>query len=140
LKVLRPYGSIGPLDWQNRDGTEFGGEGLDLFSVSNQIRTYTEEAQSEDIRNIKSAIDAARTIVILGFGYHKQNIDVLSLAGGTNPRRIFMTTYGIPEENYAEIQIAVQNSMQSHLSPQYYNHGALTFMIRLRPSLVMAVS
>jgi hypothetical protein len=140
LRVLRPYGSIGPLDWQNASGIALGGEIIKLVSISSRIRTYTEEVQSEDIANIKAAIEAAHTIVVLGFGYHKQNVEILSHTGANKPRRIFMTTYAIPEENYPELEVAIQACMRSTLHPQNYNHAAMGFMVRLRPSLVMATS
>jgi hypothetical protein len=108
--------------------------------MSSRIRTYTEEAQSEDIRSIKSAINAARTVVILGFGYHKQNISILSHDGANSLRHIFMTTYTIPNENHAEIQNVVQSSMKSVFNPRNYTHAAYGFMVNLRPSLVIATS
>jgi hypothetical protein len=140
LKVLRPYGSIGPLDWQDSPGTAFGGEANNLLSIADRIRTYSEEEESGDAGNIKSAITTARTIVILGFGYHKQNIDILRIPGGINSRNIFMTTLGISEDNDDDIANAVRVCMQSQIPPRNYKYEGSTFMVRLRPSLVMATS
>src|SRR5262249_42731366 len=47
LKVLRPYGSIGPLDWQNRDGTEFGGEGLDPFLCQTKLEPIPKKPRAK---------------------------------------------------------------------------------------------
>ena len=140
LKVLRPYGSIGPLDWQEAGGTAFGGEFGDLHSVADRIRTYTEEAQSDDLQKIKSVIAAAQTIVILGFGYHQQNIEILRIPGGASPRRIFMTTHNIYDANNADIMNAVRGCMQSQMNPHPFDLRAAEFMVSLRPALVMATS
>jgi hypothetical protein len=140
LKVLRPYGCIGPLDWQDSSGTAFGGEATDLHSIANGIVTYTEEARSDDMRGIKTAISAAKTIVILGFGYHRQNIDLLRISGAVNPRTIFMTTYHIFDGNDDDLINAIQVCMQTQLPPRNYDRLAAEFMVRLRPSLVMATS
>ena len=50
LKVIRPYGCVGPLDWQQRGGVPFGPSddgGHDLFELANKIRTFTEQCETD---------------------------------------------------------------------------------------------
>jgi hypothetical protein len=74
LRVVRPYGSLGKLDWR-RPGTHIGGLLDDaLFAKADQIRTFT-EAHQEDLKvQVTQAIDQSELVLVLGFGFHSQNM------------------------------------------------------------------
>lgn len=76
--VYHPYGSIGPLPWQN-EGTKFGdGEYIEaLQSASRRLRTFNEEAEYESVELVGSVIAAAETLIFLGFHFHSQNMELL---------------------------------------------------------------
>jgi hypothetical protein len=119
LEILRPYGKVGPLDWQSDVGVVFGSEinhdDDSLFSTASSIRIYTEslprlvhidryapyEIQYPTIRSkITSALREADVVVFLGFGFHEQNMDLLRGAEIGKGTLIFATAYGIHEENF----------------------------------------
>jgi hypothetical protein len=79
LKQIRPYGSIGNLPWQENPGPPFGGSegGDDLFSIAESIRTYTEQQHKGTEQKIDQALESARLVIFLGFGYHPQNMRLL---------------------------------------------------------------
>src|SRR5258708_17729494 len=106
LKIFYPYGWVGPLGWEGRDTTaDFGASNYDLNNVANRIKTYNEDPDGASIDEIRNAIDRAQAIIVLGFGFHRQNIDLLN---ATNPsgmnKHLFMTAHGIDEENHEGIK------------------------------------
>jgi hypothetical protein len=105
LKIIRPYGKIGRLLWEDGNAVPFGAdiemEHQKLFSLSNNVRTYTEQNLSDMLRNeIKSAMNKARLVVFLGFGFHQQNMKILQASTSEGWRRILGTVSGIEAENY----------------------------------------
>lgn len=83
VKVLHPYGSLGELHYRREapNIVAFGDpdERADPLSMSDRIKLYTEQATKEGtITEIKSAIAAAGTLVFLGFGFHDQNMKLIT--------------------------------------------------------------
>jgi hypothetical protein len=118
LKTIRPYGSVGPLPWQADDGVvpfghDFGSDHDRLFQVSSNIRTFTEQAAGDVRPQIQAAIAQASVIVILGFGFHQQNMELLTSAqpGG---KRIFATVFSIDGENYESLKINIRHTFRDN--------------------------
>jgi hypothetical protein len=68
LKVIRPYGSIGKLDWEEQSGIRFGGNNNpdEASQVANNIRTFTEQIQEETVpASINEALENASLVVFL---------------------------------------------------------------------------
>jgi hypothetical protein len=91
LRIIRPYGSVGALPWQSESGVLFG-EAVDdvdsgdrISELSKSIRTFTEQNLSSDVGSeIQNVIQNARVIVVLGFGFHQQNMQLLSASSPSN--------------------------------------------------------
>ncbi len=63
LEVVRPYGSLGMLPWQQSDGIAYGSssESNNVLRAALSIRTYTEGIRGLDLqRKIASVMEAAR--------------------------------------------------------------------------------
>ena len=60
-----------------------------------RIRTFTESVQSDVGGKVKDAVAWAETLVILGFGYLDQNIQLLSPYSESVCNRVFSTAYGM---------------------------------------------
>lgn len=103
--IVHAYGQVGRLPWQTRsrgvdDPVPFGGpQNQDsmtaLADVANGIKTYTETADSGVADTIKGLMTSAETIVFMGFGYLKQNLELLRPIGTPNVKRILGTAYGL---------------------------------------------
>jgi hypothetical protein len=83
LNIYHPYGSVGDLPWQSREGIEFGAEtdefGRLLLKSSSRIRTFNEEVEdSTKIEEIQSAMSNANRVIFLGFHFHQQNVDLIT--------------------------------------------------------------
>jgi hypothetical protein len=80
LKILHPYGSLGLLEWQG--GTNplpFAPTDFDVGEVAKGIKTYTEENTGPQLAEIKTVLKNAAVVLILGFGFHVQNIQLLTV-------------------------------------------------------------
>lgn len=82
LPVHRPYGSVGRLPWQAGDApaVEFGCPEPQLVAdVSSSLRTFTEQVSDESaLHAMRAAVSSADRIVFLGFGFHRQNVELIA--------------------------------------------------------------
>lgn len=104
LKVWHPYGSLGKLcpEGYSKDGLAFGfAEPISADQLSNKIKTFTEqEAISEgELDAVRNCLSEADTVVFLGWGFHTQNIQILSPKRPTDrkARRVIATSLGLSE-------------------------------------------
>lgn len=97
VSFIHPYGYLGALPWRSSDGAvALGTANLsDLAGMIPRIRTFTESVQSDVGGKVKDAVAWAETLVILGFGYLDQNIELLSPPSRTVSNRVFSTAYGM---------------------------------------------
>lgn len=115
LKVIHPYGSLGLLPWQSTgDAVEFGRGADDHYLVrraSRSLSTFTETVRSEVATEIQTAINEADQICFNGFGYIKQNMELLHRDNSTPPRRVLMNTYKMPDPERTLAIEAVRNAL-----------------------------
>lgn len=105
LKVLHPYGSLGALTGNNSVPYGANYDRINVFEVAERIRLYTEQIQEQDqtIPEIKRTIGDAQRIVFLGFGFHRQNMEIIKPSTPT-ARSIVGTAFGLSEEDREIIQ------------------------------------
>jgi hypothetical protein len=150
LKMFRPYGTVGNLEWQQQDGpsiphvpfgAEIGGDHNRLFSISTGIRTFTEQ-HTLNITEIQQVMDRARMVVFLGFGFHEQNLKLLQVTRAEPWRRAFGTTMHMNPENKPTMQTAIQNSVGCGAEgmPLLLDWRAHVLLNQLRPALMAAAS
>lgn len=102
MRILRPYGSIGPLPWQDRTtGIPYGSDNVrHVVSAAGDLRTFTEQNRHDDKleADIRTALTNAALVIFLGFGFHSQNMRLLKIPERRRVAgRIFATTYGMPD-------------------------------------------
>jgi hypothetical protein len=100
LKVLHPYGSLGPLPSGPGDaGVSFGADvsTTNAGQMFDGIKTFSEQPSLAD--EIQQTTSAANNIVILGFGYHKPNVDLLRITtrDAIDTKRVYGTALGLAE-------------------------------------------
>lgn len=111
LKMLRPYGSVGQLS----DNMPFGCDPnyVDLISSSRGIRTFTEQMGSTEMRDrIREAVTEADTLVCLGFGFHKQNLDLIMSDIEPKSRRVFCSAFGFSNTDVGDIEIDLMRRLR----------------------------
>lgn len=77
IPITHVYGDLGPLDT-----TEFGNTLDDAWIAAHRnIRTIFEvESKDEKLEPIRETILKAKRIYLIGFGYHRENIELLGLS------------------------------------------------------------
>ncbi len=115
LKIIKPYGSLGPLPWEGAaGGVPYGEANFGLASEGSRISTYTEGIGAPGLKeSIFGALTASRLVVILGFGFHRQNLEILT--SDPKPafrRKVIATAKTIKEANFP--------TMKKTLSSKFY--------------------
>jgi hypothetical protein len=106
LKVIHPYGDIGRLPWQHKDGFSFGftANRANMEFMASRIKTFTEQIEEQDVLfAIHREVEVADTLVFLGFSYHPENMRLLNLGEHCKTERIFGTAFGLSPSNVEEI-------------------------------------
>lgn len=111
LSIVHPYGAVGRLPWQGGNWTvPFGdGDRRDLNRVAEEIYLFTEQRSDPDfVKFIDDHVPLAERILFLGFGYYKQNLDLIS-------RRLEVqceiagSSFGLSPVDISSISRAVRN-------------------------------
>ncbi len=119
LKVFRPYGVVGKLDWQdnNLQSVPYGSDNADLSNLYRGIKTFNEQIHDESvISSIKKLIEEAETIVFLGFAYHRQNTELLRIVERSQVKRILGTAFGLSNSDCIEIKNELISTFALHRS------------------------
>jgi len=111
LKMIRPYGGLGTSLPAVHGHLAFGYHShADFFELINRIRTYTESAV-HDSNILEDALHRAELILILGFGFHAQNLNLLRL---DQPReaRVIATVKNLDRANLVDITDALIRTLR----------------------------
>jgi hypothetical protein len=121
LEVIRPYGSVGPLDWQDMSGgIGFGDTNISsekLFELATSIRTFTEQCEVHLPKQIETVLNSAEVLIVVGFGFHLQNMELIKplppASGRSTPpnRRGFVTVKGVDEQNRRLVERELTKSL-----------------------------
>ncbi len=102
LIILHVYGQIAPLKWQNPDDYIDYKQNINeslLERSSNNIRTIYEEKENPELIEAKNLLQQAEQIFFLGFGFNKENMEVLGLPELIQPRcQVYGTAFNMIEE------------------------------------------
>jgi len=113
LNMIRPYGSIGALSFNNSDQHSFGAASyFDPFTRIDAMRTYTEQRPLHDTDVLQAALVDARMIVFLGFGFHATNIDLLQTGSRKSGAAVLGTIKGIHRENHDVIRARIKTNLR----------------------------
>jgi hypothetical protein len=97
LRIIHPYGQVGKYRPLGR-GVPFGVGSADYRTLSEQIKTYTEQIAAADLMGqIAAEMMKAECIVFLGFAYHSQNMRLLTLPAPLQPKYVFGTASGMSD-------------------------------------------
>jgi len=99
LPIYHPYGSLGPLPWEDAfNNVEFGNIDADLSSAAKRLRTFTEQIEDgEELAAMRQALSEAKHIVFLGFAYHPQNMTLLQRGVQGSATRVYGTAVGLSD-------------------------------------------
>ncbi|MBN8844558.1 MAG: hypothetical protein J0H88_15065, partial [Sphingomonadales bacterium] len=116
VRFIHPYGSLGSIFPGAAEYVPFGSGEFDLITVASRIKTFSESCDLQ--AQIRRAVAQADTLIFLGFGFHAQNIELLSVASdfGTNDppthQRVFATTKGMSKSDAAVVAEQVGQALR----------------------------
>jgi hypothetical protein len=115
--VIHPYGAVGPLPWRDaKRGVAFGyhAKGEELLSIAmKRIVTFTESFEDSAMRDrIETDVGKAETVIFLGFGFHRQNMDLLTAPNKTQIRNIFATAVGVSDSDLCQLSEEVSRALR----------------------------
>ena len=74
-----------------------GSDGLDYSKIGKRLQTFTESVRSQIADNVAEAVHSADTLLVLGFGYLDQNLQLLRSLTKGNAQRAISTAYGVSD-------------------------------------------
>jgi hypothetical protein len=113
LTIFHPYGTVGDFLGSSLTLPSFGGD-ADAVSLSDGIRTYTEEVQQgEELKKIRATVAEAHTVIFIGFAFYEQNMDLICPGRETNVARAFATVDGVDAHDVGVVRHRIRNTIRS---------------------------
>lgn len=109
IPIYHVYGVLGELPWQNRNGYEYGLSLKDLYwgniqKLAENVDMVFEKNQL-DFDIMGQALENAKRIFFLGFGYSRPNLEVLRISQYLNPfQNIYGTAIGLSDTYISETE------------------------------------
>jgi len=143
LNIIRPYGTLGSIKLEP-GSLSFGNTNLvAAFNALTRIRTFTESEALHDKEQLRSAMSAASMFIFLGFGFHRQNLELLSVLQELNVRsdvQVLATVFGVESANLAQLRAALFDLLKVHELQIFLLEKTAGQMLRdLRLKITMAV-
>lgn len=143
LTIIRPYGTLGSIVPGAASFLKFGAPPpADLFEVIGRIRTFTENDTLHDKEKLSSALHGASLIAFLGFGFHPQNLKLLTLPPDQQLRRVkvLATVLGVHEANLHDLTSTLHSSLRvDGQLVETHAMAASEILQKLRMKITMAV-
>lgn len=133
LTIHHPYGSVGPLPWQDNQAPVYFGNPsvgeVSPWNAASKIKTFTEGVGSNEHAAIQQAVLEAEMVIFLGFGFHHLNMSLLTPTGGSQPpifdgqKRYFGTVFERSKSDREILQSKIEalcrvnGSMRIDLAP-----------------------
>jgi len=111
IKVIHVFGKVAPLEWQDRNGVEYRQEinSVNADELIKNLRTIYEGMENPELKEAKDLIGKAKSIYFLGFGYAKENLDVLGIPEILSTGQlVYGTALGLTERKIQEVRSVLQ--------------------------------
>jgi len=103
LNIIHPYGTVGRLPWQKVEAPdcEWGTEQpWNIHNLAQQIRTSADVMRDHQmLLKIRGMVSSSKRIVMLGFGFQPQNVDILIDYSMSHDPELVATVYGLSQTN-----------------------------------------
>jgi|ERR1700722_347809 len=141
LNIIRPYGTLGSIVTGAPSFLKFGSSPpSDPFDMIDRIRTFTESDVLHDKEQLSGALLGAALIVFLGFGFHAQNLKLLTLSPNQQRRRakVLATVFGVHPANLTELTPKLGSALRLDESVETYTMTASELLQKLRMKIDIA--
>jgi hypothetical protein len=133
LDVIHPYGAVGALSWERRDTPKlaFGDDRLswrDLEIAASGIRTFTEQKHDpDDVARMLGALVTADQIAFLGFGFHEQNMRLLTPTAPARASSVFATVFEQSGQDAEVSKREIVQTLAGQAAPHMKTERAISF-------------
>lgn len=104
LKLIHIFGTISPLPWQENGGLLYKKDKV-YFADAKNIDIIYNKTDDPSILETKKLIRKVKVIFFLGFGYAKENLELLDFPHILQPdQKVFGTTYGFISKEVRDIK------------------------------------
>lgn len=139
LNIHYIYGSIGEYRIKSSVETSFGSplNAHNCLSLVDKIQTFTEGRDAQDREALAVAIDGAKELYFLGFGFNKLNLDRIFPTNGFACRSVFATTLGQPELAISQIDAYLGRKLGQYTktgSRDWFRMGSALITLKSIPS------
>lgn len=139
LNIIHPYGTLGSLET-----VPFGTRDADYWSISDNLKTFSESAGTDIDEKIRAAIIAAEQMVFLGFSFGQQNMDLMTaveLNPGNEGKPAFASGFGLYNQQVVQVTRQIER-LYGHPLDYYSPADLSTFTsievnVKARPLLDM---
>lgn len=123
-EFIHIYGAIGPLpEYSDHPQNEvpFGAASVQLIDASKRIRTYTDRVEEPAaLGRIKDYVASAEVLVFLGFGFHAQNLEILTPERPRAAPTMIATAHNVSAFNRDSYAMALSNRFsEARLDPHF---------------------
>jgi len=141
LKIFKPYGSIGRLDWEGHENSlPFAPSSAELAMLVTRLRTFTEEQDSKLTEDIRNAVGEALVAIVLGFGFHRQNLKVIRTSTLSRKKFAYMSVYKVGKENHEAIALHMTSALGCEAPPKLLEVTAYGLLRELGLAISLAAS
>ena len=107
LDIDYVYGSVGKFEI-NSNGVSTYGDENSVLAATKSIKTFTEGSAPEFRLGIKGALDGAKAVVFLGFGFLQLNLEVLFGEESFEVGKVLGTGKGLPPFTTEDVKLYLQ--------------------------------
>lgn len=136
-RVIHVFGQIAGLDWQDlRSKIEYGRDVnlVDVAQLTKNLRIIYEEEDNPELEESRKLISNARRIFFLGFGYAKENLEILKIPERlSKEQKIYGTALNFTKKEIQDIHSIFPS--RSNLEPSYVHIEDLDCLMLLRKYL-----
>jgi len=124
IPIIHVYGQVAPLDWQEFCDAETGiphGTNVNQVSVPDLIdnlHVMYEERRDPDLERSRTLLSEADRIFFLGFGYAKENLEILGLPDALRPGQyVYGTAMGLTQKEIERIEMLLRQGLKRPQNP-----------------------
>ncbi|OUS07282.1 hypothetical protein A9Q96_08295 [Rhodobacterales bacterium 52_120_T64] len=117
LNIIYPYGTVGEFCWYNNGQSNFGDEafGQPLIERASQLRTFTEGANTNRIKDIRRAVNDSEVLMFMGFGFLPLNMELLFGDEEFEADTVLATGKGLSKNSIEQIKIELKQIFKSEI-------------------------
>jgi len=103
-RLIHVYGQIGPLEWQGSPNLPYGKDPNSVWPrFASHLKIIYEAEHTSEVEEARKLIQKAQRIFFLGFGFAKENLEILQIPNILESQKIYGTAFGLTSIEIAKI-------------------------------------